>query len=178
MENWKEIEGTSGRYLISDCGRIKSTKHRGSSRSAILEPGPLPSTGYKTVVITFDGNSKKARVFIHRLVAEYFCFIPESSEKMEVNHIDGNKLNNNSSNLEWVTSSGNTEHAISTGALVPWGKPRRPVRAICTTTGKTMDFVSISKAEIHFGSRHIDQVLSGKRKTTKGHTFEYIHARG
>ena len=58
-------------------------------------------------------------VTIHRLVAHHFVRVPKdlSEESLEVNHIDGNKLNNRCDNLEWVTHKGNMEHASSTGLV-------------------------------------------------------------
>ena len=62
---------------------------------------------------------KGKAVYIHRLIAQYFVpqpFLPLlKSDKMIVNHIDGNKKNNNYENLEWVTYSQNTRHAYETG---------------------------------------------------------------
>ena len=59
-------------------------------------------------------------VKFHRLVAHHFVPIPKdlSEENLEVNHIDGNKLNNRWDNLEWVTHKGNMTHASFTG-LIP-----------------------------------------------------------
>ncbi|MBQ2741368.1 MAG: hypothetical protein IJF32_01040 [Oscillospiraceae bacterium] len=58
-------------------------------------------------------------------------------------------------------------------ALTPWGHERKPIIATNVETGAMMQFVSISKAEAYFGTRHIDSVLSGKRRTAKGHSFRY-----
>ena len=68
------------------------------------------STGYKKVELVKNGQRKSIRV--HRLVAQ--AFIPNPENKLEVNHIDGNKTNNHVENLEWVTSSENTIHAYTT----------------------------------------------------------------
>lgn len=58
-------------------------------------------------------NSKTKYRFIHRLVAD--TFIVKDSENLEVNHKDGNKLNNHVSNLEWVTRHENIRHGFNNG---------------------------------------------------------------
>jgi hypothetical protein len=68
--------------------------------------------GYFSYNLTMPDGSKK-RCYAHRLVAE--AFIPKDNErKIEVNHIDGNKLNNCVDNLEWVTPQENQRHALAT----------------------------------------------------------------
>ena len=67
--------------------------------------------GYKTVAIYKNGKGKLKKV--HRLVCE--AFLPEYSNSLQVNHIDGNKKNNVYTNLEMCTASENNLHALRTG---------------------------------------------------------------
>lgn len=75
--------------------------------------------GYKQFsMMTLD--HKQVTRKLHRLIMYTFCYFP-GCEKFEVNHIDGNKLNNNITNLEWCTSSENTIHAINNGLKTVFG---------------------------------------------------------
>lgn len=68
---------------------------------------------YKSVTATVDGEQR--RYYVHRLISE--AFIPNTKNKPQVNHIDGNSLNNNIDNLEWVTASENIQHAYDNGLI-------------------------------------------------------------
>jgi hypothetical protein len=68
--------------------------------------------GYQRVGL-YVGNYKSKTIKVHRLVAE--TFINNIENKKDVNHIDGNKSNNNVSNLEWCTRSENVKHAFRIG---------------------------------------------------------------
>jgi hypothetical protein len=105
MNMKKEIYG--GRYIIDDSGIIYST-WRGRVRplSQCVVKGYL-----KVGIVDEDGNHKTKSV--HRIIAE--TFIPNPLRLPQVNHIDGNKLNNDVKNLEWVTAKQNTNHAQKLG---------------------------------------------------------------
>lgn len=68
-------------------------------------------------VTDLNKNKNQKTILIHRLIAQ--TFIPNSENKLEVNHIDGNKQNNNIENLEWCTKSENHKHAFKIGLCKP-----------------------------------------------------------
>lgn len=92
----RKVSGGSGRnYWTSD---------------RILKP--IPMGNYLGVQLSVNGKSKK--FYVHRLVAYHFIGKPEN-DSMTVNHKDGDKQNNNASNLEWVTQKENNRHARNMG---------------------------------------------------------------
>ena len=113
-EIWKDIEGYEGLYKVSNLGRIYSSygQNKETCKLPILR-GSISSHGYRIVGLTKNKHVKS--FFIHRLVAK--AFIPNPENKPDINHIDGNKENNNINNLEWCTKSENTKHAHVTGLM-------------------------------------------------------------
>lgn len=114
-EVWKPIKGFEGLYEISNLGNIKSCarvvvckdgkiKHY---KEKILKPG---HGQYGRNQYTLSKENKKYNVRSYRLVAE--VFLPNPNNLSEVNHIDGNNLNDCVDNLEWVDSETNLQHAI------------------------------------------------------------------
>lgn len=100
MENWKFIEGTNNHYEVSDLGNIRCDGELVSTE--------VESTGYVKVRISLTIGTRWFS--LHRIVAAYFCDNPDN--KPQVNHIDGNKENNQANNLEWVTNAENQYHRI------------------------------------------------------------------
>ena len=101
-------------YEINEDGEIRNIY-----TDKCLKPWIINS-GYKIVnLYDSDSPNQMHRALVHRLVAENF--IHEIPEKMTVNHIDGNKLNNNVNNLVIVTFTQNIHHAINNG-LMPSGE--------------------------------------------------------
>ena len=106
----KEIDITylEEKYTIHENGNIFRTKTGWKMR------GTVSNVGYERVTLRGDRYSR------HRVIA--MKFLPKEAWRQYINHKDGNKLNNNSSNLEWCTMSENTYHAFNTGLRVPrWG---------------------------------------------------------
>lgn len=100
--DFKIIEGFSN-YVVFRSGEVMNWT-TGRLRKPFINKG-----GYAWVGLHKDGVQKK--FYIHRLVA--IAFIPNPENKPEVNHKDGNKLNNNDWNLQWTTTKENVEHSIT-----------------------------------------------------------------
>lgn len=115
QEVWKDVKGWEGKYQISNLGRLKSFggRYRKSMPDGYITLGCIGSSGYREVSLRRPGIEKHGR--IHALVADHFLVRPYGAEC--VNHIDGNKLNNLPSNLEWTTMRGNCKHAVDTGLM-------------------------------------------------------------
>lgn len=113
-EHWVPIIGYVGIYEVSDKGRVKSlerTDRMGKHWCERILTPCLNKYGYKRLSLCKD--NKHVDRCVHRLVAE--AFIPNPHNKSQVNHKDGDKLNNDVSNLEWVTQKENSRHAWKLG---------------------------------------------------------------
>jgi len=172
MEVWKAIEGTCGCIEVSNKGRVRSLLR---GEPMVLKT-QADKKGYQRLRVTI--RREKMTFKVHREVAK--AFIPNPNLLPQVNHKDGNKENNSVENLEWVTNRENAHHAIENGLWdsVKVGAKRandlkkRPVVGI-GPCGESKRFGSIRDAERYLGSRHIVDVLKGKRNHVKGWTFAY-----
>ena len=110
-EEWKDVEGFEGLYQVSNLGRVKSLFYRNQwgtfKREHILKQN-RGRGDYLLVPIYKDG--KRYSKCVHRLVAEAFCEKRDGCDV--VNHIDYNRTNNRSTNLEWCTTIENVRHSL------------------------------------------------------------------
>lgn len=120
MEIWKAVPGYEGIYEVSNKGRLKSLERNVLKGDVIqhrkerLKKTWPNEDGYLQCKLSKDGIS--INVGVHRVVA--MAFIDNPDNKPEVNHKDGNRQNNNVSNLEWVTHAENIEDCFKRGTHV------------------------------------------------------------
>ena len=119
-EVWKDVLGFETLYEVSSIGNVnRITKKIKIKNHFVTFNGKkmIPMDNGKGYLrYKLSKNDKSKRYMAHRLVAE--AFIPNPENKRCINHKDGNKANNNISNLEWNTHSENSIHALKTGLIV------------------------------------------------------------
>lgn len=135
MEQFKflYINGEKTTFMISSKGRLFSTNYNKSGEIKQLKT-QLNKDLHESVVIKFKGKNYAVR--IHRLVAE--AFIPNPDNKPEVHHMDGNSLNNDYNNLQWVTPE---EHKKLTKDLHQYSSQNGEASPACKYSKKKMDLV-------------------------------------
>lgn len=112
-EIWKTLEENKN-YQVSNLGRVRSV-FKGEGKEIVMKP-VVDKGGYLRIGLSGGSRSKHTTRLVHQLVA--LAFIPNPSGYREINHIDGNKLNNTVSNLEWCSRSHNVSEAFRLGLKV------------------------------------------------------------
>ena len=163
-EVWKDIDGFPG-YQVSSVGRVRCFRdfHGNiTEQYRLLKPILNKDNYYYVDLYTIEHKQVHKR--IHRLVADTFI---GSHPDLVVNHIDGNKHNNNVDNIEFVTAKRNSTLASEQGLY-----KTRPIRIV--ETGEEFNSVKQCAEAIGCHSSDINHVISGIKKHAKGYTFEYI----
>lgn len=116
---YKYIKGYNNKYCITKNGKVYISNYRNTGIKKEMKPRVI--RGYLALGLEEGNNNgvRKQKIHkIHRLVAE--AFIPNPENKPCVNHIDGNKLNNVVSNLEWCSVAENTKHSYANRLQKNW----------------------------------------------------------
>ena len=117
-EEWRDIVGYEGKYQVSNLGRVRSLFcQSGKRKKPWILKGKIDRYGYRVVCLRWNG--KNTHKTVHRIVA--LAFIPNPEGKETVNHINGDKLDNRSCNLEWATQSEQELHKYRVLGCKPAG---------------------------------------------------------
>lgn len=191
-DEWKPIDGYEDRYMVSVYGEIASI----NNGFRILKQEVKDHNGiYARINLSKNGKSKHHSV--HRLVAN--AFLPNLNEKPEIDHIDGNPLNNHVSNLRWVTRSENEMNPITRkrisiankGRSITWGDKisktmKGRVGKLCNRSIpvnqysidgkyiKTFESSCIASRELGIGQSSIWSCVHGKYKTAGGFIWKNL----
>lgn len=160
---WKSIENYSDYYEISNTGLIRSKDRIVYDKNGIrLRLNKIKILNFRFGVYKMIGINKdriQKMFLVHRLVAIHF--IPNPDNKSDVNHIDGDKYNNNDWNLEWNTPGENQKHAYRTGLKNPTWKDKK----LPDSTRKKMSKAKKGKYTWNKGIR--------QKEPTHGTMYEY-----
>lgn len=155
QDYWKPIKDYP-HLLVSRAGNVWTTIYN-------RELHPLVTNrGYLRVNLSKDKTVK--RVHVHRLVAE--AFIPNPDNLSEVDHIDGNKLNNTVENLQWISHSDNMRKACK-------GHDMKSKPVICIETGKVYKTIKDANRELHIPEAVVSAIVRGEYTSYHGLHFEY-----
>ena len=118
-EEWRDVVGYEGLYMVSSLCRVASLQRKVSNgKSTKIIPFSIKSATltkkkqhYQRYVVTLCRKRTKTTLLLHRIVAK--AFIPNPNNYPEIDHIDGNPLNNAISNLRWCTHITNVNNPIS-----------------------------------------------------------------
>lgn len=138
-EEWRDVVGYEGKYWVSSYGRVYTNS---PIYGFCFVKGEKPNaTGH--IRVDLYRNSKRKRIYIHRLVALHFLDNPMGFK--EIDHIDGNPTNNHHTNLRWCTHTENMRNANTSYKCCRKGYLYSPL--IAEKGSETLCFHSYSDAE-------------------------------
>lgn len=157
MEYWKFIYGYP-HLIVSNTGKVRSLLLDREIKAFVSNRGYLR--------VALCKGKRKRYVHVHRLVAE--AFIPNPNGYDTVDHIDGNKLNNNADNLQWLSRGDNIRKA---------GNKRNQgsIPVICVETGKVYKSVHQASKELHIAVATISAIAKGEYKSYHKLHFKYYN---
>ena len=145
-EIWKPVKGYEDCYEVSNTGKIKSIKTNKEVFKRRISKGVGNKDGYIKCLLFKRGIQTK-QYYLHKLIAE--AFIPNPENKPQVDHLNGNSLDNNILNLRWVTQK---ENNLNKNTRLSWIESRRNSsnKIYITPDGKT--FKLLSDCSKHIGA--------------------------
>ncbi len=168
-EEWRDVVGYEGLYMVSNIGNVKSLQRTAKSKngsirtvSEKLRKINKNKSGYIMVILNKEGKRKGIK--IHRLVAQ--AFLPNPENLPQVNHKDENKSNNCVENLEWCTQEYNNKYGTRT--------ERTSKKVKCLETGVIYPSTIEIQRNLGFSSANISKCCRGKVKSCCGYHWQYV----
>lgn len=158
-EEWQNTKHRGVEFTVSNLGRVRCA-------SGKITLGASRDDGYRSV------DREKKAFLVHRLVASAWVENPDPGTKILVNHKDGNRSNNNASNLEWVTPSENTRAAVLMGSVSTVSVKRTGGRA----GDKIYPSIRDASRDTETDYTSICRCLSGRAKTAGGFYWTRVSA--
>jgi hypothetical protein len=173
---WFNAKGFEGRLQVTKCGLVRSVdrvvyNHPNSTRTlkGRLLKGFINNTGYRVVDLRLRNGSGDGRIeFLHRVIAN--TFLDKIKGLDLINHIDGDKTNNNIENLERCNHKMNMVHAWSTGLC---DSQKKPVISILKGCGVYYPSIRMTATD-GFSPSLVHAALNGRQVTHKGMEWQYI----
>ena len=163
-EEWRDVVGFEGFYQVSNLGRVKSLD-RTTCDGKQLKGRIIAPVGTRYLSANLWMNGKSYNKMVHRIVGEAFVSNPDNL--LEINHKDKNTTNNRADNLEWVTSSDNHNHGVSTRKSYSYRK-----KVKCLETDEVFDSISAAGRSVNADATQIVESIQANR-CCKGKTFVY-----
>jgi len=149
-------------YYIGKCGTVYSYGNYGSTTKGKRRiKKSVPKTGGYMYAYLMKIGGKMSTLRLHRIVAS--AYVKNEESKPHVNHIDGNRQNNNYKNLEWVTPKENNDHSLTK-------------KIFCYDTSgnlKKIYFGGVEAEADGYNQGHLFAVARGEEKTHKKRVFSY-----
>lgn len=163
--------GFKGRYQVSNTGLIRSIQDNHGRYQEKLKSTRIRSKTCEYLYVQLSIKDKPYHEAVHRAVAKAFITNPDN--KPMVNHIDGNKLNNNVCNLEWSTCSENHTHAYANGLK------KATMHQLGVKNGKTSKYNNVTfdptRNKWKGTMKHKGKMLPQKRFDTEIEAAEYVN---
>lgn len=147
------LNGYENEYHITNSGRIYKNKNNKEVNYHISK--------YGYVIVNLTKNKKTKTEYLHRLVAK--TFIDNIQKEKTVNHKDGNKLNNHTDNLEWLSIGDNIRHAFSNGIT---NNDHTKVKLMCVVTKRVYIGIRQACKDFEYSYSHLSKMIGGERINT------------